>query len=59
MVGPAGEIEAALLVPGSPEALAAVHGPEPLATGARIRLVFAMLGLLGIAAVLLVWGLLR
>jgi PPM family protein phosphatase len=58
MVVPAGEIEASLLVPGSPEALAAVHGP-PLGNGARIRLVLAMLGLLGLAAVLLVWGLLR
>jgi PPM family protein phosphatase len=58
MVIPADQAEAALLVPGSPEALAAVRH-EPVAPGARIRLVLAMLVLLGIAAVLLVWGLLR
>jgi protein phosphatase len=58
MVVPAGEIEAALLVPGSPEALAAVRR-EPISPAARVRLVLTMIALLGIAAVLLVWGLLR
>jgi protein phosphatase len=58
MVVPAGEIERALLVPGSPEALAAV-AREPISPAARVRLVLTMLALLGVAAVLLVWGLLR
>jgi serine/threonine protein phosphatase PrpC len=58
MVVPAAEIEEAFLVAGSPEALAAVQR-EPLPAAARIRLVLAMLALLGVAAVLLVWGLLR
>jgi protein phosphatase len=58
MVVPAAQVEEAFLVAGSPEALAAVQR-EPLPAGARIRLVLAMLALLGIAAVLLVWGLLR
>jgi protein phosphatase len=58
MVVPAEEIEDVLLVPGSPEALAAVR-PAPINGAARIRLVLAMLGLLAVAAALLVWGLLR
>jgi serine/threonine protein phosphatase PrpC len=58
MVVPAGEIEQALLVPGSPEALAAV-ARAPISPAARVRLVLTMIALLGIAAVLLVWGLLR
>jgi protein phosphatase len=58
MVVPAEEIEQVLLVPGSPEALAAVR-PAPINGAARIRLVLAMLGLLAVAAALLVWGLLR
>jgi protein phosphatase len=58
MVVPPAEVEEAFLVAGSPEALAAVQR-EPLPVAARIRLVLAMLALLGIAAVLLVWGLLR
>jgi protein phosphatase len=58
MVVPAAQIEDAFLVAGSPEALAAVQR-EPISAAARIRLVLAMLALLGLAAVLLVWGLLR
>ena len=58
MVVPAEEIDDVLLVPGSPEALAAVS-PAPINGAARIRLVLAMLGLLAVAAALLVWGLLR
>jgi serine/threonine protein phosphatase PrpC len=58
MVVPAGEVEQALLVPGSPEALAAVRR-EPISPAARVRLVLTMIALLGVAAVLLVWGLLR
>jgi len=51
-------LEDVLLEPGSPEALAAVRG-EPISPAARVRLVLTMLGLLAIAAVLLIWGLLR
>jgi protein phosphatase len=58
MVVPVNEVEQALLVPGSPEALAAVRR-EPISPAARVRLVLTMIALLGIAAVLLVWGLLR
>ncbi|MDX6468308.1 MAG: family protein phosphatase [Gaiellaceae bacterium] len=58
MVVPADEVEGALLVPGSPVALAAVRR-EPISPAARVRLVLTMIALLGIAAVLLVWGLLR
>ena len=58
MVVPPHEVEGALLVPGSPEALAAVRR-EPISSAARVRLVLTMLVLLGVAAVLLVWGLLR
>jgi serine/threonine protein phosphatase PrpC len=58
MVVPAGEVAEAFLVAGSPEALAAVQR-EPISAGARIRLVLAMVALLGLAAVLLIWGLLR
>jgi serine/threonine protein phosphatase PrpC len=58
MVVPADEVEGALLVPGSPEALAAVRR-EPISPAARVRLVLTMIALLGVAAVLLVWGLLR
>jgi hypothetical protein len=32
---------------------------EPISPAARVRLVLTMIGLLGVAAVLLVWGLLR
>ncbi len=58
MVVPPEEVEDVLLEPGSPEALAAVHG-EPISPASRVRLVLAMLALLGVAAVLLIWGLLR
>ena len=58
MVVPADQLEGVLLDPGSPEALAAVRG-APISTAARVRLVLTMLALLGIAAVLLIWGLLR
>jgi serine/threonine protein phosphatase PrpC len=58
MVVPPEQVEAALLVPGSPEALAAVRR-EPITPAARVRLVLTMLALLAVAAVLLVWGLLR
>ncbi len=58
MVVPADQVEQLLLVPGSPEALAAVRR-EPISPAARVRLVLTMAALLGVAAVLLVWGLLR
>jgi protein phosphatase len=58
MVIPPEQVEEALLVPGSPEALAAVSR-APITPAARVRLVLTMLVLLAIAAVLLVWGLLR
>jgi len=32
---------------------------EPISTAARVRLVLTMLALLALAAVLLIWGLLR
>jgi PPM family protein phosphatase len=58
MVVPPDQVEAVLLEPGSPEALAAVQR-EPISAAARVRLVLTMLALLGVAAVLLIWGLLR
>jgi PPM family protein phosphatase len=58
MVVPAHEVEHVFVEPGSPEA-AAVTRPQPLPPAARIRLVLTMLALLAIAAVLLVWGLVR
>jgi protein phosphatase len=58
MVVPPEQIEHVLLVPGSEEAIEAVR-PAPIGAAARVRLVLAMVGLLGIAAALLVWGLLR
>jgi protein phosphatase len=58
MVIPADEVENAFVEPGSEEA-AAITRREPLGTGARVRLVLTMLALLGVAAVLLVWGLVR
>jgi protein phosphatase len=58
MVVPPGQVEQVFVQPGSPEA-AAITKREPLGTGARIRLVLTMLALLGVAAVLLVWGLVR
>ena len=58
MVVPPDQVEDVLLEPGSPEALAAVKR-EPISTAARVRLVLTMLALLALAAVLLIWGLLR
>ncbi|HET7566448.1 MAG TPA: Stp1/IreP family PP2C-type Ser/Thr phosphatase [Gaiellaceae bacterium] len=59
MVIPPDRIEQELLEPGSPEARAAARGREPVDTAARLRLALTMVGLLGVAVVLLVWGLLR
>jgi protein phosphatase len=58
IVVPPDQVEDVLVEPGSPEALAAVQR-EPISPAARVRLVLVMLALLGIAGVLLVWGLLR
>jgi protein phosphatase len=58
MVVPPEEVEHVFVEPGSPEA-AAVTQREPISSAARVRLVLTMLGLLVIAAVLLVWGLVR
>ncbi len=58
MVVPPEEVEQVFVEPGSPEA-EAVTRREPISPAARVRLVLTMLVLLGIAAVLLVWGLLR
>jgi len=52
------EVEHVFVEPGSPAA-AAVTRREPISPAARVRLVLTMLVLLAIAAVLLVWGLLR
>src|SRR5437764_1938134 len=52
------DVEQAFVEPGSPEA-AAVTKREPISPAARVRLVLTMLILLAIAAVLLVWGLVR
>jgi protein phosphatase len=58
MVVPPDQVEHVFVEPGSPAA-AAVTRKEPISAAARVRLVLAMLVLLGIAAALLVWGLLR
>jgi PPM family protein phosphatase len=58
MVVPPEEVEHVFVEPGSPAA-EAVTRKEPISTAARVRLVLAMLVLLGVAAALLVWGLLR
>jgi serine/threonine protein phosphatase PrpC len=58
MVVPPEEVEHVFVEPGSPAA-DAVTRKEPISAAARVRLVLAMLVLLGIAAALLVWGLLR
>jgi serine/threonine protein phosphatase PrpC len=52
------DVDHVFVEPGSPEA-DAVSRPQPITPAARIRLVLTMLALLGIAAVLLVWGLVR
>ena len=58
MVVPPEDVEQVFVEPGSPEA-AAVTKREPISPAARVRLVLTMLILLAIAAVLLVWGLVR
>jgi len=58
MVVPPEEVEHVFVEPGSPAA-EAVTRKEPISAAARVRLVLAMLVLLGVAAALLVWGLLR
>jgi protein phosphatase len=58
MVVPPDQVEHVFVEPGSPEA-EAVTRREPVSSAARVRLVLTMLGLLVIAAVLLVWGLVR
>ena len=58
VVVPPEEVEHVFVEPGS-AAADAVTKKEPIAPAARVRLVLGMLVLLGIAAVLLVWGLLR
>jgi hypothetical protein len=58
MVVPPEHVERVFVEPGSPEA-AAVTRREPISPAARVRLVLAMLLLLSVAAVLLVWGLVR
>jgi protein phosphatase len=52
------EVEHVFLEPGSPE-VAAVTRRDPISPAARVRLALTMLVLLALAAVLLVWGLLR
>jgi hypothetical protein len=58
MVVPPEQVEQVFVEPGS-AAAAAVARKEPISPAARARLVLAMLALLGVAAALLVWGLLR
>jgi PPM family protein phosphatase len=58
MVVPPEEVEHVFVEPGS-AAAEAITRKEPISAAARVRLVLAMLALLGIAAALLVWGLLR
>jgi serine/threonine protein phosphatase PrpC len=58
MVVPPEQVEHVFVEPGSPAA-EAVTRKEPISTAARVRLALAMLVLLGVAAALLVWGLLR
>jgi PPM family protein phosphatase len=58
MVVPPHEIEEVFVEPGSEEAVA-IAKREPMSPAGRVRLVLTMLILLAVAAVLLVWGLLR
>ena len=58
MVVPPDQVEHVFVEPGSPEA-EAVTRREPISPAARVRLVLVMLALLAVAAVLLVWGLVR
>ncbi len=58
MVIPPDQVEHVFVEAGSPEALAVMQR-DPISSSARLRLALAMLTLLGLAAVLLVWGLVR
>ncbi len=58
MVVPPEQVEHVFVEPGSPEA-EAITRREPIGSAARVRLVLTMLSLLVVAAVLLVWGLVR
>ena len=58
MVIPPDQVEHVFVEAGSPEALAVMQR-DPISSSARLRLVLTMLTLLGLAAVLLVWGLVR
>jgi protein phosphatase len=58
VVVPPDQVGDVFVEPGSPAA-AAVARREPISPAARVRLVLTMLALLGVAAALLVWGLLR
>jgi protein phosphatase len=58
MVVPPAKVEDVFVEPGSVEA-EAVARKQPISPAARVRLVLTMLALLGVAAVLLVWGLVR
>ena len=58
MVVPPDQVEHVFVEPGSPEA-EAVTRRAPISPAARVRLVLVMLALLSVAAVLLVWGLVR
>jgi hypothetical protein len=58
MVVPPDQVEHVFVEAGSPEA-EAVTRREPISPAARVRLVLVMLALLAVAAVLLVWGLVR
>jgi len=58
VVVPPDQVGDVFVGPGSPAA-AAVARREPISPAARVRLVLTMLALLGVAAALLVWGLLR
>jgi serine/threonine protein phosphatase PrpC len=58
MVVPPQDVEKVFVEPGSPEA-AAVTRRDPISPAARVRLVLVMVILLAVAAVLLVWGLVR
>jgi protein phosphatase len=58
MVVPPDRVADVFVEPGSPEA-EEITRREPISPAARVRLVLTMLALLGVAAVLLVWGLVR
>jgi protein phosphatase len=58
MVVPPSQVDDVFVEPGSEEA-AAISRREPMTPAGRVRLVLTMLILLAVAAVLLVWGLVR